>query len=259
MKELLDIKKYIESGILEEYALGLTSQEQNIEILENLKKYPELSKELSQIEDSLEAYSNLYAKPISPDLKSKILENIFSEKNNIPTQNFWKNKFPYLFFITSFAVLCIWLYNLNRNLRNQLNQSIKRNSELIRQANQDSLAILDCNNQLNYFKNSNLQRIILKGMPKSPESIAMVYYDSVSQKSILDIISLPKPSPEKQYQLWAIVSGKPVDLGVLDLNEKTRMMEIKFVDKPQAFAITLEPKGGLPAPTMDQLFVLGQI
>lgn len=259
MKELLDIKKYIESGILEEYALGLTSQEQNIEILENLKKYPELSKELSQIEDSLEAYSNLYAKPMSPDLKSKILENIFSEKNTIPKQNSWKNKLPYLLSITSFALLCLWLFNVNRNLQNQLDQNKKRNNELIYQANQDSLAILDCNNQLNYFKNSNLQRIILKGMPISPKSIAMVYYDSISQKSILDIISLPQPGPEKQYQLWAIVSGKPVDLGVLDLNEKTRMMEIKFVDKPQAFAITLEPKGGLPAPTMDQLFVLGQI
>lgn len=259
MKESLDIKKYIESGILEEYALGLTSQEQNIEILENLKKYPELSKELSQIEDSLEAYSNLYAKPMAPDLKSKILDNIFSEKNKIPTQSSWKNKLPYLISTASFALLSVWLYNTNQKLQIQLDQNIKRNGELVYQANQDSLAILDCNNQLNYFKNANLQRIILKGTPKSPESIAMVYYDSVSQRSILDVISLPEPSPEKQYQLWAIVSGKPVDLGVFDLNEKSKMLEIKFVEQPQAFAITLEPKGGLPAPTMEQLFVLGQI
>ncbi|MBK7233753.1 MAG: anti-sigma factor [Saprospiraceae bacterium] len=259
MKESLDIKKYIESGILEEYALGLTSHEQNIEILENLKKYPELRQELSQIEDSLEAYSNMYAKPMSPELKSKILDNIFSIKAKIPTQNSWMNKLPYLLATASFALLGVWLYNENRNLQDQLDQNIKQNQELKYQANQDSLAILDCNNQLNYFKNSNLQRIILKGMPKSPESIAMVYYDSVSQRSILDIISLPQPSPEKQYQLWAIVSGKPVDLGVFDLNEKSKMIEIKFIDRPQAFAITLEPKGGLPSPTMEQLFVLGQI
>ncbi|MBK9271522.1 MAG: anti-sigma factor [Saprospiraceae bacterium] len=259
MKDSLDIKKYIESGILEEYAMGLTSQEQNIEIINNLKKYPELSKELSQIEDSLEAYSNLYAKPMSPDLKSKILDNIFLEKNKIHTQNSWTIKLPYLLAIVGFALLCGWLYNVNSKLQNQLDQKIKQNSELIYQTKQDSLAILDCNNQLNYFKNSNLQRIILKGTPKSPESFAMVYYDSVSQRSILDVISLPQPSPEKQYQLWAIVSGKPVDLGVFDLNDKSKMLEIKFVQQPQAFAITLEPKGGLPAPTMEQLFVLGQI
>jgi hypothetical protein len=59
---------------------------------------------------------------------------------------------------------------------------------------------------------------------------------------------------DKQYQLWAIVSGKPVSLGVLD--SSNTMQEGLPVSNPQAFAITLEPSGGSINPTMDQMYAM---
>lgn len=68
---------------------------------------------------------------------------------------------------------------------------------------------------------------------------------------------LPQAAADKQYQLWAIVDGKPVDLGVI--NKDSTFSTMKQVQNAQAFAITLEPLGGRPAPTMDKMYVLGNV
>ena len=70
---------------------------------------------------------------------------------------------------------------------------------------------------------------------------------------------LPSPVSGKQYQLWAIADGKPVDLGVLDKTSKMTTPKAISLAKIQAFAITLEKDGGSPVPTMDQMYVVGSI
>jgi len=68
---------------------------------------------------------------------------------------------------------------------------------------------------------------------------------------------LPQAPSGKQYQLWALVDGKPVDAGMIgDCNGLCRL---KNIPRAQAFAITLEREGGSPTPTMDQMYVLGKV
>jgi hypothetical protein len=55
-------------------------------------------------------------------------------------------------------------------------------------------------------------------------------------------VKLPVAPEGKQYQLWAIVDGKPVDAGLLDNPETFEKM--KSLGNAQAFAISLEAKGG---------------
>ena len=70
---------------------------------------------------------------------------------------------------------------------------------------------------------------------------------------------LPQPPTDKQYQLWAIVNDQPVDLGVFDLDStRTGILQLEQ-GQPQAFAITLEPRGGSAQPTLDQMYVSGGV
>jgi anti-sigma-K factor RskA len=72
-------------------------------------------------------------------------------------------------------------------------------------------------------------------------------------------VKLPQNDKDHQYQLWALVGGKPVDLGVFDAPaDSTQMKEMKSIARADAFAVTLEPKGGSINPTMDQMVVLGK-
>ena len=69
---------------------------------------------------------------------------------------------------------------------------------------------------------------------------------------------MPQPSQGKQYQLWALVDGKPVDAGMVDAN-CTTVCKMKNIPKAQAFAITLEKAGGSPSPTMEAMYVFGKV
>ena len=73
-------------------------------------------------------------------------------------------------------------------------------------------------------------------------------------------LNMPSNDQEHQYQLWAMVDGKPVDLGVFDSGtDSTGMKKMKSVKDTQAFAVTLEPRGGSVDPTMDQMMAIGSI
>ena len=56
-------------------------------------------------------------------------------------------------------------------------------------------------------------------MPTSPatSNIATVYWDTKSKDVYLIVNNLPEPPSDRQYQLWAIVDGQPVDAGVFDV------------------------------------------
>jgi len=72
--------------------------------------------------------------------------------------------------------------------------------------------------------------------------------------------NLPVPASDKQYQLWAILDGKPVDLGMLDfdLKQKKLLVHMKNTRGAQAFAITLEKKGGNSTP-QGTMYVMGKL
>jgi anti-sigma-K factor RskA len=69
--------------------------------------------------------------------------------------------------------------------------------------------------------------------------------------------NLPQPATDKQYQLWALMNGQPIDLGVFARDERL-LIKMKNVQNAQAFAITVEPKGGSTTPT-SQPIVLSRL
>ncbi len=93
-------------------------------------------------------------------------------------------------------------------------------------------------------------------VPTSPDpnSAATVYWDTKSKDVYLLVNNMPAPPTDLQYQLWAIVDGTPVDAGVFDM--KDGIIKMKNIQRAQAFAISLEKKGGSIAPTV--IYMLGR-
>ncbi len=103
----------------------------------------------------------------------------------------------------------------------------------------------------------------LAGTKGSPNSGMTVYWNRKSEDVVVDKsrMALPANDEEHQYQLWAMVQGKPVNLGVFDMKpDSTEMLVImKEISKAQAFAVTLEKRGGSVNPTMDNLLAMGGV
>ncbi|WAC11762.1 anti-sigma factor [Dyadobacter pollutisoli] len=100
----------------------------------------------------------------------------------------------------------------------------------------------------------------MAGMPKSPESAVSAFWNQQTNEVYVDVQKLPAAPAGKQYQLWTIVDGNPVDVGMLDNQFSGKVLKMKET-KPGAvaFAITLEKEGGVPSPTMEQMYVMGKV
>ena len=59
-----------------------------------------------------------------------------------------------------------------------------------------------------------------------------------------------------QYQLWAMIDGKPVSLGMINMQE---MQIMKSTPRAEAFGVTLEKEGGASEPNMDELRVFRKV
>jgi anti-sigma-K factor RskA len=58
----------------------------------------------------------------------------------------------------------------------------------------------------------------MKGTPNAPGALASVYWNESKNEGYLSIQDLKQLAQENQYQLWAIIEGKPVDAGVFEPN-----------------------------------------
>jgi anti-sigma-K factor RskA len=148
------------------------------------------------------------------------------------------------------------------NKDNQLRASNMQLAALSGQNQQIGKIIGIKGSQLGIFKDTSYKLIRLKPTGKVPSANMTVAWSPVKKKVIIAMaaLNMPKNDKDHQYQLWALVGGKPVDLGVFDktANDSVDMKEMKPIGNADAFAVTLEPRGGSVNPTMSELMVLGK-
>ncbi len=72
----MEIKEYIESGILEAYVIGAASEQEVQEVLRYKEQYPEINIALNEIEADMELVAQNMAVPPPPTLWAKIENEI---------------------------------------------------------------------------------------------------------------------------------------------------------------------------------------
>ena len=261
----MDIKKYIESGILENYILGLTTEKETQEVQKYAAQFPEIRKELEEIERSLEIYAEARKLKAPTGLEAKILEKI-GDSANQPSKNPPKkggnNGFSFLlgFLFLLSSVAAIWFYISNQTLH-VTNDELRTQLDSLKfdcQQTQIDLQLLK--DELEIIRAEGNETILMKGTDKAPLAQANIHWNSTTKKSYIDIINLPAPPTDKQYQLWAIVEGVPTDMGVFDIKiDSTTLQEVPYIENASAFAVTLEQQGGSPTPTLEEMVVIGNI
>ncbi len=96
----------------------------------------------------------------------------------------------------------------------------------------------------------------LAGVAPAGAAHARVYV-SPTRGMLMAAEDLPALPSGRVYQLWSIVAGQPVSGGVFELEASGRAQVL--ADAPPgpaaAFAVTIEPTGGVPAPTGDKVLL----
>ncbi|GAA4094887.1 anti-sigma factor [Mucilaginibacter panaciglaebae] len=271
-----DVNKFIESGILELYVLGNVSPAERREVEAMIQKHPAVRAELEEIEKALESYAFENAIQPSDKQRTKVLNSLvvnladdrtFTKKETVTeptvitmrqpgTSNFYKYAFAASVALLLASIVAI--YNLSNKLQQKTQELVAANLQ-----NQKFTTTVNfMNEQLGVFRDTSYKILHLKGTKNLPHGNMLVAWNPVKKKVMIDLqaVNMPVNDKEHQYQLWALVSGKPVDLGVFDkiTEDGARMKEMRPVALAEAFAVTREPRGGSVNPTMSEMMVIGQ-
>ncbi len=249
---------YISSGIIESYVLGLATEEESIAFEKACTLNPELIEIRNAFELMLEAQVLKGAVQPPEHILEQILPKIDHQKalqhnNIVPMQSTnavqpAKNRLivRYLAAACLGTLICCgyFLYSLQQQ-HNRLAQTNKKLLEKYK--NSDSTLNSLINEESLAGKGMAVVHLTGATAPIQPQ--ASIYWDSVSTAVYLVAKNLPPLPQDKQYQLWAQINGKPRSLGVFDVGNGKVILKMSNSKKAEAFAITVEPKGGDSLPS----------
>ena len=259
----MNIQEYISSGIVESYVLGLASSEERAEFEQMCTQYPELVEARNNFELALEQHARANTARPPQEVKGKIwsaIQQTLPKSPKIVTMEPTTRRPTGLRWMTAASIIlliiagyfAVHFYNENAQLK-----SSNKNLETKINSMDSVLGTMADHDKL--MSDPNVTVVNMVGMQKGSPSSASVYWDSTSANVYLIVKNMPKLPSDKQYQLWALINNKPVDLGLFDAPKDNKiMLRMKNTEKADAFAITIENKGNTGGPNLKQLESMGK-
>ncbi|GGE61289.1 anti-sigma-K factor rskA [Pedobacter psychrotolerans] len=282
-----NLKAYIESGVLELYVLGDLSPEEALQVEEIAIKHQEVRDELAAIENAIEKFAMQNALQPPASVETKLFEKLGisldeeTESVSIPslTQETKIVQFEShdgkVRTLRYALVACVALLVISTAALFITYTKLTDAHDQIASLNLDKQKFAGIVSKLEY-SNQGLSNLVemndskewatikMQGQAISPQSKMNVYWNKKNKSVLINYLAmdLPKADAQHEYQLWAMVNGKPVSLGVFgktDSTSKEALLKMQTIQEAQAFAVTLEPMGGSVNPTMEKLTVMGGV
>ena len=245
--------------------LGLATEEEATEVQQMMSAHPEVKLEVEAIEASLLAHASLQANEPPASLREKIIAAATGTEARIISMDTVETRKSSFYKYAAAASIILFLVSAGLNFFLYRNlKDVKREVAILNQEKEQIATVFQAEKvkyegQLAAISSPESKTIVLKGSSLSPNSWATVYWNTSSHEVYINVNDLPTPPEGKQYQLWALADGKPVDAGVFNVKDTTGLQKLKEIDDAQAFAVTLENAGGSPVPTLTALYVSGNL
>ena len=246
----MNLKEYIASGIIESYVMGLAGESERAEFEQLCAQHPELVAERRKFEESLEAHASEQALRPPLEVKARILNAIHTMENSKSPRSVGMLRFV----AAAAVILLIGMVVLYYQVSQQNKDLANTNKNLGDKLDQAQTAL---NNVVREISGPGTTVVNMVGT-KTPVSSANVFWDSTNSSVYLVVKNMPKLPSSQQYQLWALIDNKKKNLGVFDATDDNVIIKMDSTKKAQAFAITIEKKGGSATPTLDSLQSVGK-
>ena len=102
------------------------------------------------------------------------------------------------------------------------------------------------------------REVVLAGLEPAPESRGRLYVDPAAGRGVLVAGNLPELPSDRVYQLWTITGGVPRSAGLFRPGAggaALHRIEGLPAVPPDAWAVTVEPAGGVPQPTGEMVLL----
>ena len=258
-----DIRK---SGMLEYYVLGLLSEAQLREVEGYLVAFPELKKDLLEIQGTMQLFAQKQGIAPKSSLKDDIIKNIRDNGSKTPIESKTQidnkkapdttknksnlgNSLAVVFALATLAAayFAYTKYDENQNLESSYTilqkECDEKESELL-----EKIEIFDA---LNNPKN----RILSMTPTEAYQETDLIFHtNSENRKNYIQIRNLPEIADNQAFQLWSLKGGDsaPIPLTVFKDGDNY-IVEVDFENGTGTYAITIEKEGGVESPTLSRL------
>ncbi|MFZ2022094.1 MAG: anti-sigma factor [Terracidiphilus sp.] len=241
---------------LDLYALGALDGGEKQALEAHLRDCPACRQQLAAARQRT-ALIGLAAPPVAPrsQVKSALMDKVRAEKRPVSqsspskTRKRWGLRFSLGFGLAT-AVLAFATYELAKQDLDRARQLKQLQAQL-----SQNEAALQAMGQVTGAPDS--AQITLLQQPGGPPGQAHVTYNARLGLGVYSGQIAPAPAG-KSYQLWLVpASGAPVNAGLVGANQGNGAVVMRLTPglAAKAFAVTLEPQGGVPQPTGPKVLV----
>jgi anti-sigma-K factor RskA len=144
------------------------------------------------------------------------------------------------------------------DLEARVQQSERRSADAQQQVADARRVADDAHAALAILSAPDLVRIDLAGQTPAPGATARALW-SRENGMVFTAADLPPAPAGRVYQVWVVTADAPVSAGLLTRDFPSRAAHVfrtpRDIGAPVAAAVTLEPEGGVPAPTGEKYLV----
>ncbi|MGI4743996.1 MAG: anti-sigma factor [Janthinobacterium lividum] len=290
-----DFQSYIESGRLEQYALGELSPADQAEVEKWAARFPQVRQELDELLTGLGVYAEAHAVVPPAGTRERVLGRVLTEiaaaeapvaatpapfaappvmrvsasnphladatapVAEAPRRSAWAIAAS-VALLLSLAANAL-LYSRWQQTSSDLVAAQNSQARFAQTSQVSERRLQTTERQLQVFRSTQFKTVALAGTPAHPTAHARVLFNRANHRVYLDVQELPPLPADKQYQLWALDKGKPIDAGVLATTTAAGddLQQMKDIASAQTFAMTIEPTGGSAGPTLSTMTVIGNI
>lgn len=186
-----------------------------------------------------------------PELRERILQSLLGPRLGVskpaPASRtaWWLAAAAALLFV--FAVLD------DARLRRQREDLRNRAARLSLEASDARAEVARRDLHVRVLESDDVKILFLGGKDPQPSARAKVFWSEKAKTGVLLAGNLAALPADKQYELWVFAEGKPVAAGTFDADASGRALfesrNLPGITAAQNFAVTVEPRGGMPQPT----------
>lgn len=245
----IDKDSFLKSDLLEKYLIGQTNTQENLEVERYINTYPEVKEAYNTLENKLELVAFARTEEAPAYLLDSILETLDEKPvvalNNPPKKSRFNFGIAASIAALVFAGSSLYFYTQNQDLLNENQVIVDELYDLRSDIDYNNSKLNDLAEQFSQLNDPETEKYILEGNIRAKNLKTVAYINPKEKTSMIDVVSLPTLPENQEYQIWAELQDKQVNLGILSVKDR-RLQQIPYTKDALGLSITIEEKGIQP-------------
>jgi len=231
-------KEFLESGFLEEYTMGLLSDDKAREVREFIEKHPSVKTVYDEHQRAIKEMAEAHAIAPPAGIKGAVMSAIQPEVTPTMLPPKIKPSYGSWILATLVGALAIYSFAMWKSTVRELNHQKSEFALLQNDCEHAKKESAVANNLIAFYQNPNTKSTILTGNGIAEEFNMIARYNSAREEVALDVLTPAQIPANKVLCLWGDKNGKMILIAKLDQSSKAQM--VKYDKDMESLNVTIE-------------------